>query len=192
MPNIVTAFIREAELHSDRTALIIPHHHHPLAHAPATELLTYAELVTRASGYADFLRAAGVGVGDRVLLFMPICADLYATVTAIYSVGAAAVLIDPGMGIKRIRLSLQSAKPKAVVSIARLLRFRFMLPELWRIPIKLSLNSSGLGVQKLLSHDGKELNPIERGDKDPALITFTSGSTGKPKGSNRHHGFLRL
>ena len=190
MPNIVTAFIREAERHPERQALIIPHHQQPLAHCPATEVLTYAELVTRAAGYADFLRAEGVGVGDRVLLLMPVCADLYAAVTAIYSVGAAAVLIDPGMGIQRVRLSLQSAKPKAMVSTARFLRFRFLLPELWKIPIKLSLNSSGWGIQKLLSRDVKELSPIERGDTDPALITFTSGSTGKPKGSNRHHGFL--
>ena len=92
MPNIVTAFIREAERHPERQALIIPHHQQPLAHCPVTEVLTYAELTTRAAGYADFLRAEEVG--DRVLLLMPVRADRYAAVTAIYSVGAA-VLIDP-------------------------------------------------------------------------------------------------
>ena len=51
------------------------------------------------------------------------------------------------MGAKRIRQALDTASPKAVISIKAFLKFRWLIPELRKIPIKVSMDSSGWGVK---------------------------------------------
>ena len=75
------------------------------------------------------LRAQNLGPGDRILVLFPVSGELYALCTAIYAIGAVAVLIDPGMGAKRIRQALDTASPKAVISIKAFLKFRWLIPE---------------------------------------------------------------
>ena len=140
------------------------------------------------------LRAQNLGPGDRILVFFPVSGELYALCTAIYAIGAVAVLIDPGMGAKRIRQALDTASPKAVISIKAFLKFRWLIPELRKIPLKFSMDSAGWGVKHFNELEGHGVASSEslvpRGGEDQALITFTSGSTGRPKGADRHHAFL--
>jgi acyl-CoA synthetase (AMP-forming)/AMP-acid ligase II len=79
-----------------------------------------------------------------------------------------------------LRHALAATRPKAFLSAGRFRLLRYVLPDLWTMP--LHLHPAGRGAAGL---------QIYNADKDhPALISFTSGSTGRPKGIVRSHGFL--
>ena len=186
--NIAQLLFKRAEEHPERLALYIPRGRE------GTERYTYQELSERVLRLMAGLRSEGIQAGDRVLVLFPVCTDLYALIAAIYAVGAVALLIDPGMGAKRITQALYTAKPKAMVSVQALYKFRFFLPALWKIQLKFSLDSTGWGLRSfsdLLRHGASSVESlVEREVGAQALITFTSGSTGAPKGADRHHQFL--
>ena len=183
----------QAQAHPDKVAIVIPH---DLQARPwcRNETYTFGSLDHFTRTLMAGLRAQGLGPGDRILVLFPVSGELYALCTAIYAIGAVAVLIDPGMGAKRIRQALDTASPRAVVSIKAFLKFRWLIPELRKIPLKFSMDSSGWGVRhfkQLEQHGAAEASSlVTRSGVDQALITFTSGSTGRPKGADRHHAFL--
>jgi len=183
----------QASAKPDKVALVIPH---DLQTRPwcRNETYTFESLDEFTRNLMAGLRAQGLGEGDRILVLFPVSGELYALCTAIYAIGAVAVLIDPGMGAKRIRQALNTASPKAVISVKAVLKFRWVLPELRKIPLKFSMDSSGWGIRpfsELEAHGAAMRDSmVRRSGEDQALITFTSGSTGRPKGADRHHAFL--
>ena len=92
------------------------------------------------------------------------------------------------MGSRRISSALRTASPKAIVSVEALLKFRWLMPALWRISKKFSLDSQGWGIipfDALIGLEEPNTKPILRKNGDQALITFTSGTTGAPKGAQK-------
>lgn len=191
--NMSELLFEQASAQPDKVAIVIPH---DLKTRPwcRNETYTFESLDRFTRGIMAGLRAQGLGEGDRILVLFPVSGELYALCTAIYAIGAVAVLIDPGMGAKRIRQALDTASPKAVISVKAVLKFRWILPELRKIPLKFSMDSSGWGIRPfsdLEAHGEATADTlINRSGEDQALITFTSGSTGRPKGADRHHAFL--
>ncbi|MEE2960667.1 MAG: AMP-binding protein [Myxococcota bacterium] len=157
------------------------------------ESISYGELWKMVQSFRGGLKAQGFEIGDRVLLLRPLSADFYAFVMALMASGLTAVFVDAGMGTKRIKHAIQLSKPKAIVTVKALLRFRFVVPTLWKIPVKFSMDSQGCGVRRfdsLLGDASKAGEVLPRAAEDECLITFTSGSTGRPKGADRNHGHL--
>ena len=191
--NMSELLFDQAAAQPDKLAIVIPH---DLKARPwcRNETYTFASLDLFTRTLMAGLRAHNLGPGDRILVLFPVSGELYALCTAIYAIGAVAVLIDPGMGAKRIRQALDTASPKAVISIKAFLKFRWLIPELRKIPLKFSMDSAGWGVKHFNELEGhgvaSSASLIPRGGEDQALITFTSGSTGRPKGADRHHAFL--
>ena len=191
--NMSELLFDQAAAQPDKLAIVIPH---DLEARPwcRNETYTFASLDLFTRTLMAGLRAQNLGPGDRILVLFPVSGELYALCTAIYAIGAVAVLIDPGMGAKRIRQALDTASPKAVISIKAFLKFRWLIPELRKIPLKFSMDSAGWGVKhfnELEDHGiASSESLVPRSGEDQALITFTSGSTGRPKGADRHHAFL--
>ncbi|MDN5786901.1 AMP-binding protein [Pseudorhodobacter sp.] len=140
---------------------------------------SFAQLETRAEGFARAWQARGVGKGDRVLLAMPLDADLYASLAALWSLGATVVLPEPAMGLAGLRHAAKVAEATAFCSAGVFGVLQFLLPELWRLR-RLRPNVSA----------GKRLDLPAPQDGDIALISFTSGTSGAPKAIPRSHGFL--
>ncbi|WP_370076617.1 Pls/PosA family non-ribosomal peptide synthetase [Streptacidiphilus sp. MAP12-16] len=118
---------------------------------------TYSDLGREVARVVQLLRAAGVGVGDRVGVRMPSGgAALYTAILAVLTVGAAYVPVDAEDPEERAALVWSEAGVCAVF---------------------------GAGHELTLSPGvvpgGRDGTP---GPQDDAWIIFTSGSTGKPKG----------
>lgn len=140
---------------------------------------TYAQLAERAEGLARAWSVRGVQTGDRVLLAMALDADLYASLAALWSLGATVVLPEPAMGLKGLRHASHVTKPRFFCSSGAYGLLKVMLPALW--PLR------GLRPKPLA---GSPLNLPPPASRDIALISFTSGTTGAPKAIPRSHSFL--
>lgn len=189
--NNFASLVQEAtRRHSDRPALVLPDFRR-LKGWEAREQVTFGEFWQRVSGFARALEAAGVRPRQRVLLAVPLSADLYALALAVMAAGATVVLVDAGLDRKRLIHCIKAARLDALVGAPRLLRLRFIVPALWRIPLKLATGGGGIGLRRLERGASPEpIDPVQMLPSDTALITFTSGSTGEPKGANRLHDVL--
>jgi acyl-CoA synthetase (AMP-forming)/AMP-acid ligase II len=167
--NILADFLARAESFGARAAII----------EPGGRSIGFAELAARSDRVAAAWRAQGLREGMRVILALPLGIELYVGLAALWRLGAVAVFPEPAMGLKGFRAALAASAPQAFLAGGWYRALRFLLPDLWRMPMQLRVregdDTAGLA----------DLSP-----EAPALISFTSGSTGAPKAISRSHGFL--
>ena len=168
--NILDAFAARVAEHPGRIAIVD-------GRGRAT---TYAELDGRGAALAASWSAAGLRRGDRVLLAMRVDADLYASLAALWRIGAAAVFPEPALGLAGLRHAVAATGPRAFLVNGAYRLLPWLVPAIRRVPLRLSQTARDG------AHPAADL-PAET----PALISFTSGSTGAPKAISRSHGFLR-
>lgn len=168
--NAADAFLRQAARHPDRPAIVA-----------GGRDLSYGQLAVLSEGLARRYRAQGIGRGDPVLLAHPVGPMLYASLIALFRLGAPVVLPDASGGLAGLRQALAAVPARGMSGHWTLRMARPWISALRRIPIVLGDRP----------HDGAADHICEALPDDcPALVTFTSGSTGRPKGIRRSHGFL--
>lgn len=167
--SLLDAFGAAVARHPERTALV---------EGDGTQV-SFRALSDRARGMASYWAARGISPGDRLLLAMPLGADLYAALAAIWSLGATAVLPEPAMGLRGVRHALKLAGCKGLVASGPYVWLKLLLPGLWFKPLYRPRVSDAEPASVPVSGD------------DIALISFTSGSTGLPKAIPRSHAFLQ-
>ena len=101
-----------ARLTPDRKAAICP-----LGKSSNWVHLTYAELDREVNRYSYGLVEAGIGKGTTTILMMRPSLEFFCTAIALLRVGAKIVLIDPGMGIRRMACSLSEVEAEAFIGI---------------------------------------------------------------------------
>lgn len=146
------------------------------------ERRTYAELQDEAVAIAAGLEADAITCGSRVLLMAPPSPLMFATVFALFRLGAIPVLLDPGMGPNNLTRCIKRAAPDAMIGVTKAHLARFVFG--WQ-----------RGRWKRL-YSMREIGQLA---KRPAVATpcsvslataailFTSGSTGEPKGVVYEH-----
>lgn len=168
--NLIETFLGTAERRSDRVAIVE-------ADGSST---TFGDLARQSARLAAAWRRRGIEAGDRVLLAMPVNAGLYASIAALWQLGAVAVFPEPALGLRGLRHALAATRPKAFLSAGKFRLLQYVLPELWKVPLHLHPTEQDAATVHIYNADNNH----------PALISFTSGSTGRPKGIVRSHGFL--
>lgn len=169
--NILDAFIGNALRHPERIAVI----------DGRGRSTSYARLVNMAAELASSWRTAGVRRGDRVLLAMTVDADLYASLAALWSIGATVVFPEPALGLKGLRTAIDIARPDAFVANGAYRMLPLISSAVRRIPIRLGTH---------VRDTGATMDVVDLPADHHALISFTTGSTGRPKAIARSHGFL--
>ncbi len=158
----------------------------------AARLCSFAELDEKSAKIAALFWSKGLRAGDTVLMFQPMSIELYQLIAAIFRSGLVAIFIDPGLDRQAIRRFCEQQEPKAIVFSPAAQLFRFLLPSLRHVPVKIGIgmrlpgDTSWTDYRRLIPRSEVMDVPSE----SPALISLTSGSTGTPKGIARSHGFL--
>ncbi|MFP4156231.1 MAG: AMP-binding protein [Opitutales bacterium] len=148
--------------------------------------ISFADLQAVIDACARKLQTAGLGPGAQVLVLVPMRAELYVTLAALWKIGATAIFLDPSAGRKHIADCCERTEPDALIAIPRAGLLWWLNSSLRRIPIKLVW-----GRQLKMEPAAEKPFPSAVVTPDtPAILTFTSGSTGKPKGAIRTHGLL--
>ena len=158
------------------------------------QTFTFAGLEAAVSEAAGWWVAQGLRRGQAVLVFVPMSADLYVALLALFRLGAVALFLDPSAGQDHLERCCARWAPDALLAISKAHLLRLRSAALRRIPLKVSVGVWVPGAVRWPRPSGIQI-PVTSVKSavdaaDAALVTFTSGSTGAPKATVRTHGFL--
>jgi fatty-acyl-CoA synthase len=175
-----------AVAHADRLALI-----------GQEGRLSYRELAAKASQYARWAVANGLGNGGVASLLMPNCPDYAAIWLGLTRVGCAVALINTNLAADALLHGIQAAGSSHLIVGGSLLPAILALAD--RLPPGSRVHVHGEGdpgpwsriEPEVARQDTAPLDPAEHplpAQRDRALLIYTSGTTGLPKAANVSHG----
>src|SRR6478672_12749580 len=154
------------------------------------ESLSWAEASRQATQLAEALLELGVGEGDRVAIFMPMCPAVAVASHACAHIGAVQVPIFSGFAAPAIAARLEDSQAKVVICADWSLRrgkrieMRQTLEEAGRFAVEhiVAWNRETGEWPEVVTKQPGTLAPVEVDSEAPYLLAYTSGTTGRPKG----------
>lgn len=150
--------------------------------------IAYKELDHSCDLVAQSLIKMGLKPGDRTALMVPPSFEFFIVAFALFRAGIIPVLIDPGLGIKQLKKSLENADIQHFIGSPKAHLARILLR--WnrgRWKKKIIVGGPGCQFKSLLSSVPIHHDLPDTRQDDTAAILFTSGSTGSPKGAIYSH-----
>ncbi len=160
---------------------------------PAYTHLTFRQLDRESDCMAHGLVGQGVNRAVRTILMVKPSLEFFVLIFSLFKVGAVPVVVDPGMGIRRMLGCLAESKATALIGIAPAHLLRLIYPQFFKtLKIHVTVGRRWLWRGKSLKHiriTPWRPFPVAKTRKDEtAAILFTTGSTGPAKGAVYTHG----
>ncbi len=157
---------------------------------------SYDQLKILSDKFANALREAGVGRGDRIGIYLSQRIETVITHLAAYKLGAITVPLFYLFGPDAIAYRLDNSGAVALVTDASGMEKATLAGELPALKLVFCVESSDLVLPQTtdfwdrLHAAPAELDPVLTLADDPAMIIYTSGTTGKAKGALHAHRVL--
>ena len=175
--------------------------------------LSWSELEEQVAAFAAFLKAEGVGIGDRVVGFLANTEEATIAFLAACSIGAVWSSCSPDFGTSSVTDRFQQIKPKILIAVdgysyngkpydktTVVKEIVDALPTLQRVVLVPFLDKEvkTAGVPKALSweavlqtpNDGLQFEAVPF--EHPIWVLYSSGTTGIPKAITHSHGGVLL
>jgi olefin beta-lactone synthetase len=192
--NVASFLKRMARVQPYKKAVICPFGRDRSGHAAYTHL-TFEQLDRESDHLAWGLESAGITRGSRTVLMVRPGLDFFTLTFALFKVGAVPVVVDPGMGIRRMVDCFRQSGPSAFIGIAAAHVLRVLFPRFF------GSVKNWVTVGRRWFPGGHRLEKLGRARRSPfpmapttrdetAAILFTTGSTGPAKGVVYSHGIF--
>ena len=172
--------------------------------SPVTDTIrkyTYAELQSRVSRIAGFLKSLGVVKGDRVLIYMPMIPEAAMAMLACARLGAIHSVVFGGFAAKELAVRIDDAEPKVILSascgieVKKVISYKPLLDEaiqfagpkpekcviLQRPQVQAEMQTGRDLDWAELESAARPADCVSVAATDPLYILYTSGTTGKPR-----------
>lgn len=181
---------------SDQVAII---HDSPITGTSST--ITYAALRDQVAHFAGALAARGIGMGDRVIIYMPMVPEALVAMLACARIGAIHSVVFGGFAAHELAVRIDDSTPKAIIAAScglepgRVVAYKPLLdgaieladhtPDFCVI-LQREQGLCDLSERDVEWHDCQDGVPpadcVPVAGNHPAYILYTSGTTGAPKG----------
>ncbi len=157
--------------------------------------ITFGDLDRDSDAAARGFEEAGIVRGVKTLVMLKPSVPFFSCFFGLLKVGAVPVVIDPGMGIKRLLECIRDANPAAMVGIPAAHAIRVLLPRYFRsMTINITLGRrwfwGGRTWDGFKKYADAPYAIAETSADELCAILFTTGSTGPAKGVEYTHGAL--
>ncbi len=194
----VNCLDRQLEARGDKTALLFE------GDDPSvSRRITYRELHGQVCRFGSALRAAGVGKGDRVTIYMPMIPEAAVAMLACARIGAVHSVVFGGFSPESLAGRIQDCESAFVITADEGVRGGRKIPlkanvdeaiASRKLPVRhvVVVRRTGaetawvpgrdLRYEEITAKASPACEPERMNAEDPLFILYTSGSTGKPKG----------
>lgn len=153
---------------------------------------TNVEMDRRARKLAKGLKKLGVKRGDRVVIQMPNCPEIFQCFSAIWRIGGVVVPVNHLIGEKESAHIYQDCGAETVISSLELLprieACRTKVPALRNVILVCENVPKGyVSFSQLVDESADDIQTVKTDDDELAAIVYTAGTTGRPKGVMHSH-----
>lgn len=157
--------------------------------------LTFRQLDRESDCFAHGLESAGIRRGTRTIVMVRPSLEFFALTFAMFKVGAVPVMVDPGMGVRRMLSCLRESRAHAMIGIPPAHVLRVLRPGYFK-SVKTAVTVGrrwfwkGLTLQDIRRLPWQPYTIADTSRDELAAILFTTGSTGPAKGAVYTHGIF--